>query len=219
MKIRSIAAATLAGAAALAFLAPTATAEDTDATFTVTGGFLTISVPSDGGGATPVNLGTTNEGSLVSGADISGQLGDTTVDDERNSTTAGWEVSANASDFVKVGDATKTVAAENVHIFIDGLANVSSQLLNGDIQTTLFVPDAEGAYGDGDLAGSNGDPIGAAPAAGIDAIVDDIIAGLGLGELLPTANNSVTYDPTVEINIPADTSEGTYLGTIEQTVA
>lgn len=218
MKIRSIAAGTIAGVAALGALAPFASAAQsgqTDATFTITGGFLEIVVPDDTAGA--VSLGTFDEASPLNGASVSGNLGSTTVNDERNS-TAGWTVSANSSDFVHDTVVTEVVGGANVHISIDPTDVVSEALNGGAPSTTLFVPDTDGTNGDGNLANAGG-AIGSAPTANITTIVNGLIAGLGLGDPLPSANNSVTYDPTIQVSIPADTLEGTYVGTIQQTVA
>ena len=194
MKHRSLL-ALAAGTVATALLAPmahAATTADTQATFTLTGGFLSISAP-----AGPVDLGAAGT-SLLAGVQASGSLGATTVTDDRNSLT-GWDVSASSTDFVEQGvGATGNVDAANVQISIPAASVVANATNLGG--GTLFTPTAGTT---GDVGGA----IGQTP--------------LTLNGLLGVLNttNTVTYEPDVTVSVPADTPDGTYLGTITQTVA
>lgn len=183
-----------AGTVASALLAPMAQAStaETQATFTLSGGFLSISAP-----AGPVGLGAA-ETTLLAGVQATGTLGETTVTDDRNSLT-GWDVSASSTDFVQQGEgATGNVDAANVDISIPvGTVVANATNLGGGV---LFTPTAGTT---GDVGGT----IGQTPLT-LD----------GLLGLLNTTN-TVTYEPDVTVTVPADTPDGTYLGTITQTVA
>src|SRR4051794_17434507 len=83
----------------MGMLAPAAhaAAGDTIATFTISGGTLTISVPNS-----TVNLGTVAAGSLAA----SGSLGSTTVTDQRGALVAAWTVTVTSTDFTTGGGTT-----------------------------------------------------------------------------------------------------------------
>jgi hypothetical protein len=201
-----------AGGALLAtgLFAPTVRADGhsggTVATLTLTGGFLSISVPS-GTNEDPVDLGAATP-TLLEGVQASASLGVTTVEDERNATT-GWTVTASSTAFTQVLDGTGQVPAEaasiansNVAIVVplDTVVEQASGLLPGFTVGDLFVPTAG-------TTGSEGGPIG------------HTVASLsGLLGLLDTTN-AVAYNPTVTVTVPADTPNGTYRGTVTQTVS
>jgi hypothetical protein len=95
-------------ASGLGLLAPAAHAAtgSTDATFTITGGVISITVP-----ASTVNLGTVAAGSLTA----SGSLGDTSVSDQRGALPATWTLTASSTSFTTGGaTAPETVTNSNV---------------------------------------------------------------------------------------------------------
>jgi hypothetical protein len=112
MRKRAVIISAAAGVLGLAGLIPTAASASgstTAATFTVTGGTLSLSVPT--GSPSAVNLGSAAAGSLS----LSGQLGSETVTDTRGLSSAAWTLSASTTAFT-TGSATtqETVAATNV---------------------------------------------------------------------------------------------------------
>lgn len=199
--------ATAAGVALLAggLLAPAASAAETGGTvttFTLTNGFLSISVPT-GDNTTPVSLGAA-DATLLSGVQASGSLGDTTVTDERNSTT-GWTVTASSTDFTQILDGSglapvtaDTVAASNVGIVIP----TASIVVNGGevLGGTLFTP----------TAGTTGAAGGA---------IGNTVADLSTILTALDTTNSVKYNPTITVTVPADTANGTYRATVTQTAS
>lgn len=79
---------------------------DTGATFAITGGALTMTVPSG-----TANLGSVAAGSLTT----SGALGATSVSDQRGALAAAWTVTVSSSNFVTGGaTADETIANANV---------------------------------------------------------------------------------------------------------
>jgi hypothetical protein len=95
-------------AGGIGFLAPAAhaAAGDTTTTFSISGGTLSMSVPSS-----TVNLGSTSAGSLT----FSGQLGSTSVTDNRGALTAVWTATVTSTTFVTGGaSANETVAKSNI---------------------------------------------------------------------------------------------------------
>ena len=88
-------------ALAIGTTATGASAEDTVATFELTGGLMTISVPA-GDATTPLSLGSTSAGS----ASFVAQLGAVTVVDDRGS-LLGWTTTATSTHFdLQGGDTT-----------------------------------------------------------------------------------------------------------------
>lgn len=205
MKFRSLIAAGLLAAIATAAAAPgagAATTGSTTATFTVTNGALAIVVPSGS-----VALGTTAN-TITGGYTISGLLGATTVSDNRNN-TSGWTAYANSSNFV--GDdaaiTTDVIVASAVNMKVLA-TNISAQSLGvtsitQGVGTQLFVPTV-GVQGTGS---GNGGSIGATTANLATLVGTTLIA-----------NNSVTYNPTITVQVPPNTPNANYSGTITQTV-
>ena len=104
-----MAAAMAATAGGIGFLAPAAHAASsgsTIATFTISGGALSITVP-----ASTVNLGSVAAGSLAA----TGSLGDTSVSDQRGNLVATWTLTASSTNFTTGTAATnETVTNSNV---------------------------------------------------------------------------------------------------------
>ena len=136
---------TAGGMGVLAPAAQGATTGNTTATFSITGGVLSITVP-----ASTVNLGSTAAGSLSYGP---AALGSTTVADNRGNLVAVWTVTVSSTDFANTttggSSADETVTKANV-AYVSGAATNTSG-------TGAFVPGA--------TTGSGG--TGAAFASGI----------------------------------------------------
>jgi hypothetical protein len=104
MTCRGVCTAFAAGALSLVGASP-ALAGPTTATVTVTGGSLSISVPTDAG-----NLGTRTN--TVSGGTISGSLGEVRVEDARSAAAgAGWVASVISTAFTPLAGPTIGAAA------------------------------------------------------------------------------------------------------------
>ena len=205
MKIRSLLGAGLIAALGATVVAPNAgaaTTGSTTATFTVSNGALAIVVPS---GSVALS---TSTNTISGGYTISGLLGATTVTDNRNS-TAGWTAHANSSDFIGTNalSTADTIAASAVNMKVLA-TNISAQSIGATsitqgVGTQLFVPTA-GVQGTGS---GNGGSIGSTT-ANIATLVGSTLI----------ANNSVTYNPTITVQVPPNTPNDAYTGTITQTV-
>ena len=167
---------TTAGLAAFVPASANAASGTTPVTFTLTGGALSLSVPS----ATATLTG----GALsVTGSSVTGQLGTTTVSDARGLLTATDTVTMSTTDFT------------------DG---------NGDT-----VPASGNATGYSGLATPTGTGVPVPTATGQD------ISGAG-STILTVAvigSGGASYNPTVTVAIPAGAVEGTYTGTVTQSVS
>jgi hypothetical protein len=109
--MRKSLALTVAGlsVASLGALVPgTANAADTNVTFTLTGGSLTLSAPGSAALTAAGNLG-------LGGTTVSGTLGNTTVTDARGSLLGGFNVSMSTTDFSD--GSGNTVAKSNATAF------------------------------------------------------------------------------------------------------
>ncbi|HYD08875.1 MAG TPA: hypothetical protein VEA78_02130 [Acidimicrobiales bacterium] len=213
MKTRSLIVAAGAVTVLAATFAPAAHADDNDpttVTFTLDQGALSVAV--DGSGDV-IDL-TDGAPGDVSDAAIEGDLPTTTVTDTRNS-TAGWDVSADASDFDNTGASTDVIADELVTISAGGTIEA---LLTSAASDPLAAVHASlaGLFTTSETTGADaGGVIGTLTDTGFD----DLLGLLDLGGLLGNASHSVSFTPSVEITIPADIDPGTYSGTITQTVA
>ena len=164
----------------------------TTATFTISSGNLTITVP-----ASTVSLGSTSTGNGVTPTTFAGNLGNTTVTDQRGALSAIWTVSVTSSDF-KTGTAfsgscttdcaPQTVTASN--IVYDSVTNV---LTNTSTGTGAFTTATTGP-----LSNSTGATGG---------------SWLGVGV------NSATWNPHLLFTLQPSQAAGLYTGTITQTVA
>lgn len=213
MKHSKLVAAVAGGALMLAgVLAPMASAADdgTIVTFTLTNGSLSITAPES------KNLGTATAG--PTGVRASANLGATTVSDSRNS-TAGWSVYASSSDFSNGG--AGTIGKANVTIQIASLTGVTQTINGGTSQpltSGLFVADSDGTTGDATFDHDANNATAAIPGGKIgDLVAAELVSLVGSLGLVGT-NHTVTYDPTVTVVVPPDTPDGTYQGTVTQTV-
>ncbi len=103
-----------------------ATADDTGVTVRIQGGPLFISVPGT------ADLGTVTQS--LSGVTIVGQLGVTTVEDNRGDNNGAWDVFAQSTDFVR-DDGNATISATRVGYQpgqIDTVGTVSMQGIDRD---------------------------------------------------------------------------------------
>lgn len=125
---------TVGGLGALAPVAAQAAPGDTAATFTITGGTLTITVP-----ASTVNLGSVNAGALTA----SGPLGNTTVTDNRGNLVATWTVTVTSTDFTTPCSPTPCTPSSNQTVT---KANVSynSGTASSTSGTGVFTPSTTG---------------------------------------------------------------------------
>lgn len=197
MKLRKTlaAAGALAIAGSLAVRPAVADTSNTTVTFTVAAGALAFTAEQ-----ATASLGAAALNALTNEVEASANLGAFTVSDTRNS-TAGWDVSASSTAVSQTLDSgglvpasPASIAASNVFIVIDPLDVDATSLLTGQ----AFVP----------TAGTSGDAGGAIGGVEIN------VALLGL----LTGNNTVTYDPTVTVTVPAGTPGGTYQTVVTQTV-
>jgi hypothetical protein len=158
-------------AAATALLAggfaPAAFADDTDVTFTLDGGDLTLSV---GGIAT-----LTDEDSGVEANTITGTLGEVAVTDARGG-TAGWVTSAASTTFTG---------------------------FEGSLSESIGV-----AYTNGTVTETGTNTVAAASALSITSVQPVATATVVSG------NNTASWDPTLDVSMPAGALAGDYFGTV-----
>jgi hypothetical protein len=171
-----------AGAVALLLAAlpvNSASSSDTNTTFTVTSGLLSISSPASKAlGAGPPN-GT-----------ITSQLGAVTVSDARGVLNGSWTATVSTTDFITGGGtAAETISKPNVSYW-SGAATASSGI-------GVFVP--------GQATALN------AQALGITRTAFSASAVVG--------NNSVTWNPTIVVSVPAAAVAGDYAGVITHSVS
>ena len=176
MRTRMIAGA---GAAALLVLAALSAASgDTNTTFTVTSGLLSISSPS----SKALGAGGPN-------GTITSQLGAVTVSDARGALNGSWTAAVSATDFTTGGGTAETIPKANVSYW-SGLATASSGI-------GVFTP--------GQATAAN------AQALGVSRTAFSATAVIG--------NNSVTWNPTIVVNVPAAAVAGDYAGVITHSVS
>jgi hypothetical protein len=136
---------------ALPGVAGAATTGTTTATFTLTGGAMSITVP-----GTTVNLGTVS----VAAGTLTSLLGTVTVNDNRGLLSGGWTSSVTSSHFTTgAGTAAETIVATNVSYW-SGAATATSGLgsLLGSQLTSLLavvVNSVQTAFTGGSLIGNN----------------------------------------------------------------
>jgi len=108
--VLAVAALSTAGLGALIPTAANAASSgSTNATFTLSGGAISIAVPDSSGGAISVASGSTGA------ASVSGQLGNTVVTDQRGALVATWTANAASTNFTTgAGSANETVTKANV---------------------------------------------------------------------------------------------------------
>ncbi len=133
--------------------------------------------------------GTANIGSANPGATASGQLGPVTVSDQRAALNASWTATVIASDFT-TGGATGPETIPNINVlYWSGPATATTG-------TGSFTP--------GQAAAGNAQIIN------VPSTAFSLTGGNGV--------NSATWNPTLEINVPAGAVAGTYTGTVTHTV-
>lgn len=176
MRTRMIAGA---GAAALLVLAALSAASgDTNTTFTVTSGLLSISSPS----SKALGAGGPN-------GTITSQLGAVTVSDARGALNGSWTAAVSATDFTTGGGTAETIPKANVSYW-SGLATASSGI-------GVFTP--------GQATAANAQALG--------------VSRTAFSATAVTGNNSVTWNPTIVVNVPAAAVAGDYAGVITHSVS
>ena len=118
-----------------------AVAQDTTVTFDLTGGALSVSVP------TSAALGSAPTGGGV----ISGSLGSVTVTDSRGSLVAIWTATVSASDFVTGGGGANEKVAKARIAYASGLATATSGIgaFVPGTALTLATPSTAAAWAGG----------------------------------------------------------------------
>jgi hypothetical protein len=176
-------------------------AGDTQVTFNLVNGGLSIQVS----GTQIAGLGDKTPNGVTS--TITGNLVSTSVTDTRNS-LSGFTVSSNCTDFSDgsghtIGKANVNVAvsAGNITAITVGGSSVSSPSSAG-----LFVPQPGGA-----TCGSSASPLGQSVGG---SVLTGLITSLGV----VSANNVVTYTPSITVTVPPSTPDGTYTSVVTQTV-
>ena len=190
----------LAAAASLLCNAAPASAlpGDTEVTFTLVSGTLSIQVSGD----QTVDLGNKTPDGVL--AQFTGNLLATTVTDNRNS-LAGYTVSANCDDFEDGG--TNVIEKTNVTVAIP---SVTAASVGGDAlldPTDLFVA-TPGGTACGASAGDIGTQLGG-------SALTNVIAGL---TGVTSSNHVVTYTPQITVTVPPGTAPATYSSVVYQTV-
>ena len=171
-----------AGAVAMLLAAvpvSSASSSDTNTTFTVTSGLLSISSPASKAlGAGPPN-GT-----------ITSQLGAVTVSDARGVLNGSWTATVSATDFTSGGGTpAETIPKPNVSYW-SGTATASSGV---------------GVFAPGQATALNAQALGITRTAFSASVV--------------VGNNSVTWNPTIVVSVPAAAVAGDYAGVITHSVS
>ena len=180
--------------AAPAMAAPTA---DTDVTFLVTGGTLDIVAPAD------ADLGPATASGA--GVDITGEMGDVTVTDNRADLVAAWETTVSSTPFTTgAAAAAETIAANLVDYW-------SGPVTAGGTGAGTFTP--------GQPTVADADPLG--PLADVDPGAPVVLEGpvTAFTHAGGVGNNTVTWTPTLIVNVPATAVGGAYTGTVTHSVA
>ena len=163
------------GASTLVLAAPGASAAGgTAATFTLTGGSLSISQPAS------ANLGSAATGALT----LAGSLGSVTVTDSRGNLNAVWTATVSSTNFTTGGGSTYETVTNSKIAYAAGLATSATGV---------------GAFTGGALA--------------------NLSASGTAGSWVGTANNTVTWNPTITFTLSPSQVAGTYSGTITHSVA
>lgn len=186
--MRRLLAAALAATAGLTLLAGPATASNTDVTFSVTGGNLTLSTDTTAQTLSPA-------AALLGGTTASGALPQVTVTDER-ATTVGWKTQVSSTSWVAPGP--------------DGIAGTADDLTIAADQGTMWVSAGptvvSGTVVPATLYASEGTGLAMSTAA------QDFVTTTSL-----TGANEVVYTPSIAVTIANEVLAGTYTGTVTQT--
>jgi hypothetical protein len=139
-----------------------------------------------------VTPATADLGGGAPGTVITGTIGPVTVTDSRASADASWTTSVTSTDFVTGGGtAPETVLASEVDYW-SGPATATTG--NG-----TFTP--------------------AQLTAAAAAPLDDTTPLVAFTHTGGTGNNTATWNPTLNVNVPLDSIAGTYTGTVTHSVA
>ncbi len=186
-KLVTLALSTTALAGAV-LAAPAASA--TEATFTLAGGTISITQPT----ATATLSGTAL---ALAGTSMSGQLGSTTVNDERGALLGGFTVKMASTGFTRTSTAAAGTTPE------------------GD---TYQIPATA-------VTGYSGvvTPSGVIVPVGTTAATPAALSTTGGGTIVTvtgvTGSASIAYNPTVSVAVPGAAPAGTYTGTVTQTAS
>lgn len=194
---KALALGTTAALVGLAIAAAPASAQTTEATFTLTGDGLSLTVTGDA--TVPVNL---SSSTLIGSTTVGGPLRATTVTDKRGALLGSWKVQVTGSDWV-TGASTAattddfTIPKANADMYIDA-ADLTALAPTGGMVVTEAALTANKA----NLAA----PV--APATGVT-----LVAGTTAG------SGDLTYTPSLTVAIPAEAIAGTYSGSVVQTAS
>ncbi|MFI7609453.1 hypothetical protein ACIBTV_30670 [Micromonospora sp. NPDC049366] len=123
------------------------------------------------------------------GTTVSGQLGPVTVLDQRGSLTPNWSATVTATDFVTGGGTSP-----------ETIPNINVSYWSGGATATA----GSGTFTPGQ------------PSAGDAQIIN--VPRTAFSHTGGTGNNFATWNPTVLVNIPAGTVQGTYTGTVTHSI-
>jgi len=130
-------------------------------------------------------------GSTATGsASLAAQLGTVTVTDARGATLGAWTASVSSTDFTTGGGTANETITKSNATYWSGAATASSGV---------------GTFTPGQLLSVNAQALSASRTAFSATVV--------------VGNNSVSWNPTVTINLPAAAVAGDYTGTITHSVA
>ncbi len=161
---------------------------DTTVTFLLAAGTLDISAPAS------VTIGTTDGTSQPPGTLIIGQMGDVTVTDTRASADATWTASVSSTDFCIGGCVLGTPASQTVPATaVDYWSGVATA-----------GPTGNGTFAEGQTLSTDAVAISTSPVA--------------FSHVGGTGNNSVSWNPTLEIQTALANQAGTYTGTVTHSV-
>ncbi len=206
---------------------------DTPVTFTVSSGFLSITVPVPVTPLTHIPLGTGAAGDVIvsglgTGTNGAGAAGYVTVTDDRALATAGWTTTVSSTDFTNTTTSgLPVIPATDVYYFSGDV--VGTPIANGTPAGPSNSPPAipvviapgQPATGTGAVApptsgtttgpSPTGATHGAAQLGGTAPTAMGLSAGVGA--------NQVVWDPLIAVKIPTTAVSGDYTGTITHSVS
>ncbi len=179
---KAVVATAVVGAAAAAALLAGQPAQAQSVTFSLTAGSLSITEP---------GTATLTPGALsgVLGSSFTGQLGSTTVTDQRGG-VAGWATTI--AQTTAFSNGTTTIPVGNTKAYVTGLIVPTSGVAT--VTSGLYVSQATGLT----LSGTGQTFVSATAVLG---------------------NNTTSFNPTIAVTVPSDATAGNYSGVITQTVS
>ncbi len=154
-------------------------------------GATTVTFTLTGGALTIAAPASANLGSGLTGSsNLSGQLGPVTVTDARGATLGSWTASVVSTDFTTGGGTSNETIPKADIVYASGAATATTGV-------GVFTP--------GQLTIALGQALSQSRTA---------YAATGV-----VGNNTVTWNPTVQVNVPAAAVTGTYTGTVTHSVA